>query len=1034
MPVSAHIIRLQLDGSKSGHFKDVLTGQPPFGWNGNNHQFQLGVQYGKALRDVSNLDAITLEVRDFDNPAGTIFFSGTVAYANINRDLTLADWQAGTDQHAVIDVPWQDAVFDLGGAKSKKYWIVVSALTTDVPAKRVPLGVSIFTMLEDGTPSAEAISPIKGGNLIPPGATYDVSGNYVFNGVTVGGVYEWTKAQNDTDIRDGATIYSTSPARFTAENTSFTLTGTPDATVTAQLRRPTFYTAEESDARYTPANAIDGLSNTLNAHLDGGPSKHDATEIDYERTDGSKKNIQGASDDVENALTDLDDAIGAKSGLDTTDKSTLVDAINELVAVKAHAGWFEAASQAAMLALAAQKGNYARRTDIGQTFVLTTDDPTVLSNWKQVSNWTGVKFLEALAISDPSAVNHAFAVSLVVGRKYRLAYVRGGIKLEPAQGWQMGAYTMNGAEGDPTIGNITQYNSVAECTVGNQCTWKDFIADETTLTLALQDVPGGYGDNSPGTPPTLFHLYRYATIEEECCVDCPVNSYESQSVSAAGNYPLAPTKPVHTARLSAAAGSGAYTAKFILPIEIANEGDRLTIRLAVPASVNPTVEFRNATSGGTLLDTKNGELTAKNWLIDFVFDGSGWVKQGHASDIVESAGGDMILAEAQYVTGEKKFADGAFKLENEDETAAATVKSGGTVNRTLTLPDKDGTLRIIPVDSTLAYAASVAINFAGDEWKTLSLTGDVVFTAVNLTEGAEVHVHVIADSSDRAIGYPAAWRALNHLPRFVPANSRGVLKLRSRGTADSSVIAEWIPEGSGMSYKAVSVTGAGNTEVKGPQGGGSHSIKVTVTDVYGGGAFTHVLFFPVAKAQKGDRIYVAMTTPDSVDPTIEYRNDTSGGTLLLSIASESAATSWWADFVFNGIAWELEKNGSGELAGGSESLATDETIGAVSAAGNSNVTMPAGSIHHTVSASAAAGAGAYTHTFSIPVANRDAGDVVMMRFGLPASTNPTLEVRNDTAGGTLLTTITSAATASEAFGIYKFNGTAWVEVAAGFID
>lgn len=49
----------------------------------------------------------------------------------------------------------------------------------------------------------------------------------------------------------------------------------------------------------------------LEAHLDGGASKHDATEIDYERTDGSKKNIDAASDDVETALTDLDDAIGS---------------------------------------------------------------------------------------------------------------------------------------------------------------------------------------------------------------------------------------------------------------------------------------------------------------------------------------------------------------------------------------------------------------------------------------------------------------------------------------------------------------------------------------------------------------------------------------------------------------------------------------------------------------------------------------------------------------------------------------------------
>lgn len=53
---------------------------------------------------------------------------------------------------------------------------------------------------------------------------------------------------------------------------------------------------------------------TLNSHLDGGTSKHDATEVDYERSDGSKVDIQAASDDVETALTDLDDNKISKTG------------------------------------------------------------------------------------------------------------------------------------------------------------------------------------------------------------------------------------------------------------------------------------------------------------------------------------------------------------------------------------------------------------------------------------------------------------------------------------------------------------------------------------------------------------------------------------------------------------------------------------------------------------------------------------------------------------------------------------------------
>lgn len=45
---------------------------------------------------------------------------------------------------------------------------------------------------------------------------------------------------------------------------------------------------------------------------------------------------------------------------------------------------FVVATQAAMLALTAQRGDMAIRTDTGQTFVLSTDVPTTLADWKEI--------------------------------------------------------------------------------------------------------------------------------------------------------------------------------------------------------------------------------------------------------------------------------------------------------------------------------------------------------------------------------------------------------------------------------------------------------------------------------------------------------------------------------------------------------------------------------------------------------------------------------------------------------------------------
>lgn len=59
----------------------------------------------------------------------------------------------------------------------------------------------------------------------------------------------------------------------------------------------------------------------------------DADEVGYGRSDLAKKNIAGGSDTVEAALSDLDDATGKLSTLNTTAKSSIVAALNEVRAL-----------------------------------------------------------------------------------------------------------------------------------------------------------------------------------------------------------------------------------------------------------------------------------------------------------------------------------------------------------------------------------------------------------------------------------------------------------------------------------------------------------------------------------------------------------------------------------------------------------------------------------------------------------------------------------------------------------------------------
>lgn len=99
--------------------------------------------------------------------------------------------------------------------------------------------------------------------------------------------------------------------------------------------------------------------------------------------------------------------LGANSGVATLDSGGKL--LGAQVPAQAILDVHDAADQAAMLALAAQKGDLARRADTSSTFVLTANDPSVLSNWTElltppdavdsVNGQTGAVALTAVSVS-----------------------------------------------------------------------------------------------------------------------------------------------------------------------------------------------------------------------------------------------------------------------------------------------------------------------------------------------------------------------------------------------------------------------------------------------------------------------------------------------------------------------------------------------------------------------------------------------------------------------------------------------------------
>lgn len=113
-------------------------------------------------------------------------------------------------------------------------------------------------------------------------------------------------------------------------------------------------------------------------------------------------------------------------------------------------------------------------------------------------------------------------------------------------------------------------------------------------------------------------------------------TYQGLSLSSAGTTQLS-LSSLHretTVKIAAGAGSGSYTQKIVLPATAARKkGDQAHIRAELPASANPTLQFRNASDSGTLLETLTGlGGGAVTYLLEFVFDGSAWLKLSARSE------------------------------------------------------------------------------------------------------------------------------------------------------------------------------------------------------------------------------------------------------------------------------------------------------------------------------------------------------------------------------------------------------------------
>ncbi len=106
----------------------------------------------------------------------------------------------------------------------------------------------------------------------------------------------------------------------------------------------------------------------------------------------------------------------------------------------------------------------------------------------------------------------------------------------------------------------------------------------------------------------------------------------------------------------------------------------------------------------------------------------------------------------------------------------------------------------------------------------------------------------------------------------------------------------------------------------------------------------------------------------------------------------------------------------------------------VSAVGNSDVTRVANRGTHVANVTVGAGAGSYTRTLSVLVALGNEGDITEIYLAMPTSANPTIEIRNASAAGTLLSTIAGATDGVDVLVRLAYTGSAWILVSHEYVE
>ena len=97
--------------------------------------------------------------------------------------------------------------------------------------------------------------------------------------------------------------------------------------------------------------------------------------------------------------------------------------------------------------------------------------------------------------------------------------------------------------------------------------------------------------------------------------------------------------------------------------------------------------------------------------------------------------------------------------------------------------------------STLSYSTTTNLDFDADDYRSVTLAGNIMFTTSNRGAPKALTIRIIGDGSTRTLAFPVGWKFVGAAaPASLAANKVAILSVTCFGTTDADIIAAYSAE------------------------------------------------------------------------------------------------------------------------------------------------------------------------------------------------------------------------------------------------